>query len=219
MDLLWEFCEYFANGLQDLVYTDIVEHEINLKPGSKLFYTSGVWRFTPEELKVIQENLQEELATRKIIEYDGLWCTPIVLVKKKDGGYRKCIVYNGLNYRTERESWPLPNVEELLERIAGHKWYSACDGFSGYYAVKMCEEDILKMMFRTPFGTFAYVVMPFELKNALYTYSQLTYKTYAHLIEKTLEAYINDSATYSNSFEDHLDHLHKILEAALKVGI
>jgi hypothetical protein len=92
--------------------------------------------------------------------------------------------------------------------MAGHVWYSACDRFTGYYAVKMCEEDIEKMMFKTPFGTYAYTIMLFGLKNTPHTYSHVTYKVYEDLIGKMLETYIDDTATYSNDFETHLADLH-----------
>ena len=218
-DLLWEYRDCFANNLAELGLSNIVEHEINLKPGATPFYCPGTRRYSPLELEAIRKNIEEEMNTGKIIEFDGPWCAPIVLVKKKDGGFRKCVAYNGLNDRTERESWPLPNIEELLERLAGHKWYSACDGFSGYYTVKMRDEDVAKTMFKTPFGTFAYKVMPFGLKNAPHTYSRVTAKTFGELIGETVEAYIDDTATYSNDFGEHLVHLRKTFEAAMKAGI
>lgn len=218
-DLLWEFREGFATSMADMGHSNVVEHEINLKPGARPFYCPGTRRFAPPELEAIRKGIEEEITTGKIIEYDGPWCAPIVLAKKKDGSFRKCVAYNGLNDRTERESWPLPNIEELLERLAGHAWYSACDGFMGYYSVKIREEDVGKTMFKTPFGTFAYTVMPFGLKNAPHTYSRVTAKTFEHLIGKTLEAYIDDTATYSNTFEEHLAHLRRTLGAARKTGI
>ena len=218
-DLLWEYRDCFANNLAELGLSNIVEHEINLKPGATPFYVPGTRRYSPLELEAIRKNIEEEMNTGKIIEFDGPWCAPIVLVKKKDGGFRKCVAYNGLNDRTERESWPLPNIEELLERLAGHKWYSACDGFSGYYTVKMRDEDVAKTMFKTPFGTFAYKVMLFGLKNAPHTYSRVTAKTFGELIGETVEAYIDDTATYSNDFDEHLVHLRKTFDAAMKAGI
>ena len=218
-DLLWEYRDCFASSLAELGQTSIVEHEINLKPDAKPFYCPGTRRFAPLELEAIRKNIEEEMVTGKIIEYDGPWCAPIVLVKKKDGGFRKCVAYNGLNDRTERESWPLPNIEELLERMAGHSWYSACDGFAGYYSVKIRDADVAKTMFKTPFGTFAYKVMPFGLKNAPHTYSRVTAKAFGEMIGKTLEAYIDDTATYSDSFDEHLVHLKGTFEAAMKGGI
>src|SRR6184192_1101811 len=166
-------------------HKNIVQHEINLKPGVTPYYTPGTRRFAPAELEAIYENLQEELKAGKIIESEGPWCAPIIVAKKKDGTFRKCIAYNGLNDRTERDSWPLPNIEELLERMAGFSWYSVCDGFTGYYAVQIHPEDIPKTMFKMPFGTYTYTVMPFGLKNAPHMYSRVTYKAYERLISKT----------------------------------
>ena len=127
---LW-FHHSFANTLSDMGHTDLVEHEINLVPGTKPYYCPGVRWYAPPELEAIRKNVEEEMAAGNIIEFNGPWCAPIVLVKKKDGSLRKCVVYNSLNARTERESWPLPNIKELLERLSGHQWYSSCDGFSG----------------------------------------------------------------------------------------
>ncbi len=146
-ELLWEFRELFAKDLSELGHTDLVEHEIHLKPDARPYYYPGTRRFAPVELEAIRASIREEIEARKIIEYDGPWCAPIVLAKKKDGTFRKYVAYNGLNARTERESWPLPNIEELLECMAGHTWYSASDGFSGYYAVRMRPEDVAKTMF------------------------------------------------------------------------
>ena len=103
------------NNLAKMGHSNVIEHEINLKPGVHPFYCPGMRRFAPAELEAIHENIKEELETGKIIEYNGPWCAPIVLAKKKDGGFRKCVAYNGLNDFTEQESWPFPNIEELLE--------------------------------------------------------------------------------------------------------
>ena len=95
--------------------TDFVEHTIELKEGAKPYYAGGVKRFAPAELEFIKGDLKRELEAGKIIQLDGDWCAPITLAKKKDGSYRKCVAYVGLNERTKRESWPLPNIEEILD--------------------------------------------------------------------------------------------------------
>ena len=217
--LLLEFRDLFVTELKDMGNTHLAEHEIRLKPGAAPYYCPGTRRLAQAELKALRENIEEELQSGKIVQMDGPWCAPIVIVKKKDGGFRKCVAYNGLNDRTERESWPLPNIEEILERMAGHSWYSACDGFNGFYAVKMRKEDIEKTIFRTPFGTYAYTVMPFGLKNAPHTFSKVTYRAYKNLIGKTIEAYIDDTATYSDTFEEHLADLKKTFEATRAAGL
>src|SRR3954465_12023870 len=89
----------------------------------------------------------------------------------------------------------------------------------GYYSVKMREEDIAKTMFKTPYGTYAYTVMPFGLKNAPHTYSRVAYRAYEDLIGKTLGAYIDDTATYSETFEQHLIDLRKTFEHTEAAGL
>ena len=81
--------------------THLAEHEINLKPEARPYYCPGTWRYAPAELEAIRQNVEEELAAGKIIEYDGPWCAPIVIATKKDGSFCKCIAYNGLNDQTE----------------------------------------------------------------------------------------------------------------------
>ena len=99
--LLWEYRDCFANNLEELGNTDIVEHEINLKPGAHPFYCPGIKHFAPKELEFIRADVEKELAAGKIVEFDGPWCAPITLAMKKEGTYRKCVAYNGLNDRTE----------------------------------------------------------------------------------------------------------------------
>jgi hypothetical protein len=120
-DLLWEFKDLFITSVEEMGNTPLAEHEINLKPDARPYYCPGTRRYAPAEMEAIHQNIEEELAAGKIIEYDRSWCAPIVLAKKKDSSFQRCVAYNGLNDRTERDSWPLPNIEELLERMAGHK--------------------------------------------------------------------------------------------------
>src|SRR4051794_38158593 len=103
--------------------------------------------------------------------------------------------------------------------MVGYNWYSACDGFSGYFSVHIQSEDIPKMMFCTPYGIFAYLVISFGLKNAPHTYSKVTAKAFAQLIRKLIEVYIDDTGTYSFTFEDHLQDLARIFDTVLKVNI
>ena len=102
--LLWEFQDSFINNLAEISYSNIIEYEINLKPGVKLFYYPGIYYFMPLELEAIKENLKEELKTRKIIKYNRPWCALIILAKKKNRKLHKCMAYNRLNDRIKHES-------------------------------------------------------------------------------------------------------------------
>lgn len=106
------------------------------------------------------------MAAGIIRENNGPWSAPVTLTVKKRGKYRFCVVYMGLNFVTERESWPLPNIEEVLDNLAGHQFYTTSDGFSGFNTIPIRKEDQHLTTFRVPFGTYCCIVIPFGWKNA-----------------------------------------------------
>ena len=116
---------------------------------------------------------------------DCKWVSPTQVVPKKSGvtvvankhneliptrvtsGWRVCINYRKLNTGTSKDHFPLPFVDQMLERVAGHEFYCFLDGYSGYNQIEIALEDQEKTMFTYPFGTFAFRKMPFGLCNAL----------------------------------------------------
>ena len=91
------------------------------------------------------------------------WLSNIVPVKKKNGQIRCCIDFRDVNQACPKDDFPLPNLNTLVDVIAGHEMFSFMDGFSEYNQIKMAKEDAEKTAFRTPFGNFYYIVMPFGL--------------------------------------------------------
>ena len=81
-------------------------------------------------------------------------------------GWRVCIDYKRLNAVTRNDYFPLPLIDQLLERIFGHPFYCFLDGYSGYFQIEIVVEDLEKTTFTCPFGTYAYRRMPFSLYNA-----------------------------------------------------
>ncbi|XXG80025.1 hypothetical protein AAC387_Pa09g0979 [Persea americana] len=116
--------------------------------------------------------------------FDSKWVSPVQVVPKKSGvavvanqhdelvptrvqtGWRVCIDYRRLNAMTRKEHFPLPFIDQMLERLAGHAYYYFLDGYSGYNQIPIAPEDQEKTTFTCPFGTFAYRRMPFGLCNA-----------------------------------------------------
>ena len=78
-------------------------------------------------------------------------------------GWRMCIDYRRLNQATRKDHFPLPFMDQMLERIAGQTYYCFLDGYSGYNQILVNPEDQEKTAFTCPFGVFAYKCMPFEL--------------------------------------------------------
>ena len=85
-------------------------------------------------------------------------------------GRRVCIDYRKLNVVTRKDHFPLPFLDQILERVAGHPYYCFLDGYSGYNQIEIASEDQEKTTFTCPFGTFAYRQMPFGLCNAPTTF-------------------------------------------------
>jgi hypothetical protein len=115
---------------------------------------------------------------------DSQWVSPVHLVPKKSGitivtnernelvptrlqtGWRMCIDYRKLNTATRKDHFPLPFIDQMLERLAGKNFFCFLDGYSGYYQIIVAPEDQEKTTFTCPFGTFAFRCMPFGLCNA-----------------------------------------------------
>ena len=106
------------------------------------------------------------------------WGGPIFLVKKKDGSWRLCTNYHCLNNVTIRNSYMLPWVDDLLDPLHIAKYFSKIDLKTSYHHIRIAENDIPKIAFRTHYGYYKFLVMPFGLTKALITFQQEMIKLY-----------------------------------------
>ncbi|GJS18563.1 putative reverse transcriptase domain-containing protein [Tanacetum coccineum] len=94
------------------------------------------------------------------------WGAPVLFVKKKDGSFRMCIDYRELNKLTVKNRYPLPRIDDLFDQLQGSQFFLKIDLRSGYHQLRVLEDDIPKIAFRTHYGNFKFTVMPFGLTNA-----------------------------------------------------
>ena len=98
------------------------------------------------------------------------WAAPIVLVKKKEGSLRLCVDYRQMNAVTQMDAYPMPRIDDLIDRLGRARYITTLDLTRGYWQVPVAEEDQHKTAFTTPFGLFQFRVMPFGLCGAPATF-------------------------------------------------
>ena len=122
-----------------------------------------------------------------------------------------CIDYQGLNKQTIKDRYPLPRIDDLLDRLGKAKYFSTIDLASGYHQIAMKEDDILKTAFRTHRGHFEFVVMPFGVSNAPATFQRLMNKVFAKELDAFILVYLDDILVFSQTKEEHLEHIRTAL--------
>ncbi|KAL3577714.1 hypothetical protein D5086_019218 [Populus alba] len=122
-----------------------------------------------------------------------------------------CIDYRKLNSMSRKDHFPLPFMDQILERVAGHEFYCFLDGYSGYNQIEIALEDQEKTTFTCPFGTFAYRRMPFGLCNAPATFQRCMLSIFSDMVERFLEIFMDDFSVFGDSFDDCLTNLEKVL--------
>ncbi|GKE01936.1 putative nucleotidyltransferase, ribonuclease H [Tanacetum coccineum] len=123
-----------------------------------------------------------------------------------------CVDYRKLNNATRKDHFPIPFIDQMLERLVGHEYYCFLDGFSGYFQIPIAPKDQKKTTFTCPYGTFAYKRMPFGLCNAPATFQRCITAIFHELIEDSMEVFMDDFFVFGSSF----DHCLKNLENMLK---
>ena len=187
-----------------------VDHEIRLEPDAAI-PNRGLYRMSPEELTELRRQLDQLLEMGLIRPSTSPYGSPVLFVKKKDGSLRLCVDYRALNKVTIKNRYPLPRVDDLLDRLHGASMFSKIDLVSGYFQVRIAEDDIPKTAFRTRYGHYEFTVMPFGLCNAPATFQRMMNDVLRPYLDRFVICMLDDILIYSNSPEEHAEHLRLVL--------
>src|ERR1700733_7963853 len=181
-----------------------------------------------QKLRKIHPNLESQIKfeLNKILKLNIIflvrhskWVSNMVPISKKNGDIRICIDFRNLNRAFQKDNFPLPTMEQILQSVAGSELMSFLNGFSGYNQVLVHPGDQLKTTFRTKWGTYAYQKMPFGLINAGATFQRAMDTAFRGLINQTVVVYLDDITVFSKERSNHLHDLNHIFQRCKRYGI
>ena len=215
----------------------ICTHHIYLEEESKVV-RQPQRRLNPHMKEVVRIKVLKLLQVGIIYPIsDSTWVSPTQMVPKKSGvttvknekgeelstrlttDWRLCIDYRRLNEVTRKYHFPLPFIDQLLERVSRHPFYCFLDGYSGYFQIEIAPEDQEKTTFTCPFGTYAYRRMPFGLCNAPATFQRCMLSMFSDMVERIMEVYMDDITVYGGDFEECLTNLQAILQRCIEKNL
>ncbi|KAL4279813.1 hypothetical protein GQ457_03G018340 [Hibiscus cannabinus] len=166
----------------------------------------------PIKLKELKKQLKELHSKGFIRPSTSPWGAPVLFVKKKDGSMRICIDYRQLNRVTIKNKYPFPRIEDLFHELRDAFMFSKIDLMSSYYQMRVKDADVHKTAFRSCYGHFKFLVMPFGLKNAPATFMDLMNIVLKPYLDKFVVVFIDVILIYSHNKDEHAEHPRIVLQ-------
>lgn len=172
------------------------------------------YRMSPEKQRVLVEQLDDMLKEDVVEPCESPWSSPVLLTPKKNGELRFCLDSRKLNSVTKKDAYSLPYISEILDNLRDARYLSSIDLSKSFWQILIREEDRQKTAFYVPSrGTFHFKSMPFGLTNAPATQQRLVDALfYGPEFEHKVFVFVDDVIVVSNSFEQHMSLLNRVLE-------
>ena len=194
------------------------DHDIKLQE-DKIPPFGPLYPMSRDELKVLKEWLKENLQKGFIRPSSSPAASPVLFVKKPDGGLRFCVDYRALNALTVKDRYPLPLTKESLNNLKGMKYFTKIDIISAFNNLRMKEGLEYLTAFRTRFGLFESLVMPFGLTGGPASFQRFMNDTLRDYLDIFCTAYLDDILIYSKTRSEHIQHVRMVLEKLREAGL
>ncbi|UYV62830.1 hypothetical protein LAZ67_2002067 [Cordylochernes scorpioides] len=216
LDVLYRYRELFSEEWNKAA--DIEPYHIKLKANTEPIRQKA-YRRSPKERDIIEEQVKEMCEKGVIRKSTSPWASPVVLVKKSDGSYRFCVDYRKVNNVTEKFSYPLPDITDCLDRLAGMKYFSHTDFVSGYWQCPLDETSKPITAFTTGNGLYEFQVLPFGLTGAPGHFERIMDTLLAELKWSECMVYLDDVIVYGRDIREHNVRLTNVLECFRGAGL
>ncbi|CAK1591322.1 unnamed protein product [Parnassius mnemosyne] len=216
LEILTKYSDFFLSGTATTTVKDSEMH-IKLTTDVPVYYRPYKLSHG-EKLKV--RTIVKDLLDKGIIrESDSEYASPILLVKKKDGSDRMVVDYRALNRITVKTRYPLPLINDYIDRLGNGRWFSSLDMVSGFHQLRVAEESIHKTAFVTPEAQYEYCKVPYGLANAPIFYQKTISKTLKSFIDAgKVMVYIDDVLIMTVGIDEHLVLLDSVMKTLTETG-
>ncbi|CRL31343.1 RNA-directed DNA polymerase (reverse transcriptase) [Penicillium camemberti] len=215
-----DLAEVFSKKKSDELppYRPGVDHDIVLEAEAQPGYCP-LYKLSIDELKAAREYILNNLQKGFIVPSSAPYASPILMAKKPGGGLRFCVDFRKLNAITKKDCYPLPLIDEVLQRTSKAKFFTKLDIQQGFHRIRLTPgaEDLTT--FRTRYGSFKYKVTPFGLTNGPATFQRFMNDVLRECLDEYAVAFVDDILIYSETLEDHQRQVREVLSRLQKAGL
>lgn len=195
--------------------TNLLCHDIDV--GDSQPIKQHPYRINPKKRVIMKSEVTYLLAHGFATRSQSPWSSPCILVPKSDSTFRFCTDYRKVNAVTRPDSFPLPRMEDCVDKVGAAHYVTKLDLLKGYWQVPLTPRASEISAFVTPDSFLQYSVMAFGMRNAPATFQRLMNRVLSEV--NNVEVYLDDVVIYSNTWEEHLEKLRVVFERLSRASL